>query len=815
MNAMKDYDDIISCEIPDEIPLLPLTSASVFPYAVVSIQVRLERSLRLMEENATENDIIGTVITKKGITIVDSMEDIHEIGVAARIVSKVKIPNNTYQLVIQGLRRIKINRFVQRDPYLIAHVHCFPKEENDDRVLKENKQERALSLFQQLTEYDNRYAPEMVHIMSSNSEDYGRFADLMSSYLHWGLGQKQYLVSAVDQNERYDRLISLLKAEVQRLKVAVDVEQQVKVDVDRTQREYYLRQQLEAIKKALGEDETGDQYIQEITRRLKEKDLPEEARKVAERELERLSSISPMSPEYNVIRTYLDWIAELPWNESTEDKIDIKAARQVLEEDHYGLEKVKERILEFLATRHRRESPRGPILCLAGPPGVGKTSLGQSIARALGRKFERISVGGMRDEAEIRGHRRTYIGAMPGKIIQEIRNAGVNNPLFMIDEIDKMGSDFRGDPSSAMLEVLDPEQNNTFQDHYLDIPFDLSKVFFITTANILELIPRPLRDRMEVIEISGYTPREKVEIAKRYLVQRQMEATGLREGEFEVTDDALMAIIGGYTYEAGVRNLERQISSLCRKSVVMILEDTIKKVKVTEENLHEFLGPPKIIQDVANRQPEVGIVTGLAWTPYGGDLLFIESIKMHGSGKVRVTGRLGEVMGESVQAAYSFVRSRAPEMGIEDEAFTNYDVHIHFPEGAIPKDGPSAGVAVTIALISLFTGQPVNHLVAMTGEVTLQGKVLPIGGLKEKTLAAFRGGIKKVLYPDQNQKDLSEIPEEVRNGLEMIPIKTVGEALEHSVSKIVLPTGEVVEAIENMSHAQRRSAQQRTGEPEE
>ncbi len=805
---MRDYEDIISCEVPEEIPLLPLTSASVFPYAVVSLQVRLERSLRLMENGTNENDIIGTVITRKGITLVNSMEDVHEIGVAARIVSKVKIPNNTYQLVIQGLRRIKIDRLIQTDPFIVAHVDCYPKEENDEQVLKENKQERALSLFQQLTEYDNRYAPEMVHIMKSNSEDFGRFADLMASYLHFGLGQKQYLVAATDQSERYDRLIALLKAEVQRLKVAVDVERQVKVDVDRTQREYYLRQQLEAIKKALGEDETGDLQVQELRKKLEEKDLPEEARKAADRELERLSSISPMSPEYNVIRTYLDWIVELPWSESTEDKIDIKEARKVLEEDHYGLEKVKERILEFLATRHRTSNPHGPILCFAGPPGVGKTSLGHSIARALGRKFERISVGGMRDEAEIRGHRRTYIGAMPGKIIQEIRNAGVNNPLFMIDEIDKMGSDFRGDPSSAMLEVLDPEQNNSFRDLYLDLPYDLSKVFFITTANLLQTIPQPLRDRMEVIEISGYTPHEKVEIAKRYLVKRQMEATGLREAEFTITDDALMAIIEGYTYEAGVRNLEREISSLCRKSVVRILEEGAKKVEVTKDNLHDFLGPVKIIPDVANREPEVGIVTGLAWTPFGGDLLFIEAIKMRGSGKVQVTGQLGDVMEESVEAAYSFVRSRAPEMGIDEEMFRNYDIHVHFPEGAIPKDGPSAGVAVTVAFISLFTGQPVNHLVAMTGEITLQGKVLPIGGLKEKTLAAFRGGIKKVLFPEANQKDLSEIPEEVRNGLEMIPIKTIADALEHSLSKIVLPTGEVVEAIENMSHNQRREEQE-------
>lgn len=795
---MKDLPDLIKCEIPDELPLLPLISAAVFPSAVVSLQVRIERSLALMELEAEESQIIATAITKKGITVADKLADIHETGVAVRIISKVKIPNNTYQLVIQGLRRIKLTRLTQLDPFMRAQVECYPHDPVEATTEIRTKQEQALGLFHSLTMLDNRYPREITQVMQVNAEDAGRFADLLSSYLALGLGEKQYLVSAVDLAERYDRLIKLMTAELQRLQVAMEVEGQVKVDVDKTQREYYLRQQMAAIRKALGEDGDTDTQVMELRKKLDTAGLPEPVRKTADRELSRLREVNAMSPEYNVIHTYLDWIAELPWSKSSTDNLDIKAARAVLEEDHYGLEKIKERILEFLATRHRRENPHGPILCFAGPPGVGKTSLGRSIARALGRKFVRISVGGMRDEAEIRGHRRTYIGALPGKIVQEMRNCGVNNPLFMIDEIDKMGSDFRGDPSSAMLEVLDPEQNDTFRDLYLDMPFDLSKVFFITTANILELIPPPLRDRMEVIEISGYTLMEKVEIAKRYLIKRQMDAAGLREGEFKVTDAALKAIITGYTYEAGVRNLERNIGNLCRKSVVKILEGTAKSITVDAADIETYLGPMRIIQDVANRQPEVGVVTGLAWTPVGGDILFIETIRMKGHGKVMVTGQLGEVMQESVEAAFSYVRSRAGDLGIEPEMFDATDVHIHFPEGAIPKDGPSAGVAVTVALISLFSDQPVYHTVAMTGEVSLQGKVLPIGGLKEKTLAAYRAGIKKVLFPIGNMKDLVEIPHEVAAGLEFVPIETIDDALEHSLARIVLPTSDAVAAIENM-----------------
>lgn len=796
---MKEYHEILLCDIPKELPLLPLTSTAVFPHAVVSLQVRLAKSLKLLEEKGVENQIIATAITKKGITLVDSIDDIHRIGVAVRLISKVKLPNNTVQLVLQGIRRIEVERLLKLDPYIEAHVECLPEPQGVDDAALAVKLASALALFEQLSEFDNRYPPEMVQIMKVNSEDYGRFVDLLASYLNFGLGEKQYLVAAVDLSERYDRLIRLMTAELQKLQVSAEVVRQVQVDVDKSQRQFYLRQQLDAIKKALGEDESGGAELEEVRKKLVGSELPEGVRTAANREFERLGNMSPMSAEYNVIRSYLDWVIDLPWLISSSDNLNIKEARDILEADHYGLEKVKERILEFLATRHRKENPHGPILCFAGPPGVGKTSLGRSIARALGRKFVRISVGGMRDEAEIRGHRRTYVGALPGKIIQEIRNCGVNNPLFMIDEIDKMGSDFRGDPSSAMLEVLDPEQNFSFRDLYLDLPFDLSKVFFIATANMLDMIPSPLRDRMEVIEISGYTPMEKVKIAQKYLIARQIEATGLKEGEIQFTEDALKKIVSSYTYEAGVRNLERNISSICRKVIVRILDGRNKKVKVDGAKVEELLGPAMIIEEVANRTPEVGMVTGLAWTPAGGDLLFIETTKMKGSGKVMVTGQLGSVMEESVEAAYSYVRSKADVLGIDPEAFETVDVHIHFPEGAIPKDGPSAGVAVTVALISLFTGLPVFPDIAMTGEVTLKGRVLPIGGLKEKSLAAFRGGIKRVAFPEGNIKDLVEIPKEVIAGLEFIPIKTVEDVLQYALGHIIVPSSDVIEEIQHLT----------------
>jgi ATP-dependent Lon protease len=794
---MREYQEIDQCEVPESLPLLPLTSAAVFPHAVVSLQIRSAKSLAMLEIEGAENQLVAAAVTQKKVQEPKTLEDMHTVGVASRVISRVRIPNNTIQLVIQGITRIRLERMEQTAPYMRVRVQCFPILPVPDRKQTAEQIGKAVSLFEQLVDLDSRYPPEMVQVMKANSDIPGRFADLLSSYLNFSLGEKQYLVAAVEPDERLDRLIRLITAEIHRLQVAKEIESQVKVDLSKSQRDYYLRQQMLTIRKALGEDEDGDSEVQALRQKIDEVDLPEEAKTAAEHELSRLEHISQASAEYHVIRTYLDWITELPWKKSTEDNLDIKSARETLDADHYGLQQVKERILEFLATRQRQEQPHGPILCLAGPPGVGKTSLGRSIARTLGRRFIRISVGGMRDEAEIRGHRRTYVGALPGKVIQEIRNCGYNNPLFMIDEIDKMGSDFRGDPSSAMLEVLDPEQNFSFHDYYLDIPFDLRSVFFIATANMLETIPPPLRDRMEVIEISGYTMMEKVMIAQRYLIDRQMEATGLREGEIEISEEALKKIISGYTYEAGVRNLERNIASLCRKSLSRILEGRAKSVAIDEEAVESFLGPPKRQPEVAGREPEVGVVTGLAWTPAGGDLLFIETIKMKGSGKVMVTGQLGDVMSESVEAAYSYVRSKAQELGLEGDVFENQDVHIHFPEGAIPKDGPSAGVAVTIALISLFTEQPVYPDVAITGEVTLQGKVLPVGGIKEKSLAAYRAGIKRVAIPRANLKDLNDIPDEVRQALTFIPLDTVDDALEHALGRIILPSGDVIGTFEN------------------
>jgi ATP-dependent Lon protease len=622
----------------------------------------------------------------------------------------------------------------------------------------------------------------------------------ISQFLPLDNEERYALMETASLKERSLMFIDYFLRTTESLQLQIEMAERFSEKANKNYREAALREQLRIIQEELKEGKAdSSKKDKEYRSRIESAKMPEGIEAVAFDELEKLESQSPSSPEYNVIRNYLDLIVDLPWQLGDEKPINISEARRILNEQHYGLEKVKDRIIQHLAVMHLKKDKKGMILLLVGPPGTGKTSLGKSIANALDRKYVRLSLGGIRDEAEIRGHRRTYVGALPGKIIQELRNCGSNNPLFMIDEIDKMGSDFRGDPSSAMLEVLDPEQNFSFRDLYLDLPFDLSKVFFIATANMLEMIPPPLRDRMEVIEISGYTPMEKVKIAQKYLIARQIDATGLKEEEIQFTEGAIMKIVTGYTYEAGVRNLERNISSICRKVMVRILDGRNKKIKVDEAKVEELLGPVMIIQDVANRTPEVGMVTGLAWTPAGGDLLFIETTKMRGTGKVMVTGQLGSVMEESVEAAYSYVRSKADVLGINPEVFETVDVHIHFPEGAIPKDGPSAGVAVTVALISLFTGLPVFPDLAMTGEVTLKGRVLPIGGLKEKSLAAFRGGIKRVAFPEANIKDLVEIPKEVKAGLEFIPIKTVDDVLQHALGHIIVPSSDVIDEIQHLT----------------
>jgi ATP-dependent Lon protease len=625
------------------------------------------------------------------------------------------------------------------------------------------------------------YLPDELQVVVMNIKDPGKVTDLIASNLNISLEEKQDLLSTLDVRARLEKLSTILNREIELLELGHKIQSQVQSELNKNQKEFYLRQQLKAIQKELGEGDGKSAEVEELRRRVEEAKMPPEALKAAEHELERLRMIPPESAEHTVVRTYLEWLVSLPWSVSTEDNLDLHHARQVLDEDHFDLEKIKDRILEYLAVRQLRKDPKSPILCFVGPPGVGKTSLGKSIARAMGRKFVRLSLGGIRDEAEIRGHRRTYIGALPGRIIQNIKNAGSNNPLFMLDEIDKLGMDFRGDPASALLEVLDPEQNNSFQDHYLDVPFDLQRVMFVTTANVLDPIPPALRDRMEVIELAGYTEEEKLEIARRHLIPKQLRENGLQEENLRFEDDALVHIIRAHTREAGLRNLEREIGRVCRKVARGITEGRTEPVVCTVEKVREYLGPDKFFSEVAERTEEPGVAVGLAWTPNGGDILFVESTRMAGKKNLTLTGHLGEVMKESAQAALSYVRSRASRLGIAPDFFENTDVHIHVPHGAIPKDGPSAGVTIVTSLASLLTGRHVRPNVAMTGEITLRGKVEPVGGIKEKVLAAKRAGIETVILPRRNEKDLEDVPEPVRRAMRFVFVDTVDEVLEHAL----------------------------------
>jgi ATP-dependent Lon protease len=614
-----------------------------------------------------------------------------------------------------------------------------------------------------------------------NIKDPGKVSDLVASNLNISLEEKQDLLNTPEVKSRLEKLSAILNREIELLEIGHKIQSQVQSELNKNQKEFYLRQQMKAIQKELGDSDPRSSEIEELRRRIEEAGMPEEPKKAADNELERLRIIPAESAEHTVVRTYLEWLANLPWSKSTEDNLDIPHARGVLDEDHYDLEKIKDRILEYLAVRQLKKDPKGPILCFVGPPGTGKTSLGRSIARAIGRKFQRISLGGVRDEAEIRGHRRTYIGALPGRMIQAIRNAGSNNPLFMLDEIDKLGMDFRGDPASALLEVLDPEQNSTFVDHYLDVPFDLSKIMFITTANYLEPVPPALRDRMEVIELAGYTEEEKLEIARRHLIKKQRTENGLTESDIEFADEGIQEIIRSYTREAGLRNLEREIGRVCRKVARRITEGNRELVVINREAVRGFLGPERFFSEVAERLGEPGVATGLAWTPNGGEILFIESTRMAGKKGLTLTGHLGEVMKESAQAALSYIRTRAERFGIPGDFFDNSDLHVHVPAGAIPKDGPSAGVAMAVSLISLLTGRPVRHDVAMTGEITLRGRVLPVGGVKEKVLGAKRAGIKLVILPMRNEKDLEELADEVRKEMRFVFVETIDDVVRHAL----------------------------------
>jgi len=758
------------------LPILPLKETVVFPDSMTPLAIGQERSVRLVDKAVAEDRPIALVTSRRPEGEETTTEDIYGVGTSALIHKMMRVPDGTLRVLVQGLERIGLERLVQSDPYLVGEFTSLPD------VIGREKETEALArnveaLFTRIIGLVP-YLPDELQLAAANAENPSGLANLIAGVMRLKPEEKQELLEEANVETRLRKLTVILNRELEVFELGTKIQSQVQSEMEHSQREYFLRQQLKAIQEELGEGDEQQAEIAELRGQIEQAKLPEEADKAARRELDRLAKLPPAAAEYGVIRTYLEWILSLPWTKTTNDDLDLERARQILDEDHYDLEKVKERIVEQLAVSKLKQDLSGPILCFVGPPGVGKTSLGQSIARTLGRKFVRISVGGIRDEAEVRGHRRTYIGAMPGTIIRALRDAESKNPVFMIDEIDKMGADWRGDPSSAMLEVLDPAQNSSFRDHYLDLPFDLSQVLFICTANMLEPIPPPLLDRMEVIRLSGYTEDEKLGIAKRYLVPKQLEAHGLTADQVTFTDNALRLVIEEYTREAGVRNLDREIATLCRKAASEIAGGKRKKARVDERRVRAWLGRRRFPGEVMKRTSEPGVATGLAVTPVGGDVLFIEASAMPGEGRLIVTGQLGEVMRESAQAALSWVRGHASDLGLDSDWFEGKDVHIHVPAGAVPKDGPSAGIAMATALASLALGRPVSEDVAMTGEITLTGQVLPIGGLREKVLAAQRAGISTVVLPKENEGDLDDLPKEVRKTMRFVPADSIDEVIE-------------------------------------
>jgi ATP-dependent Lon protease len=765
MSENKPSVEYTADNLPALLPILPLFDAALFPKMVLPLVVMEKDSLKLVDEAMAKDRIIGLVVSKKQENVRATPDsDLAQVGCSALILKMAKSDDDKAQMLVQGLSRFKIKKFLNGKAYLKAEVEHF------EDIEQQNDQTEALMAnivkqFVRIVELSPGLPREITQMAGSIKEP-GTLADMIASTINSSPEEKQKVLETQDTAARLKLVTKLVNHQLSILELGNKIQSQVKGDMDKRQREYYLRQQLKAIKEELGETDEGSVEIDEYRTKIHESGLPEEAVKEAERELGRLSKMHPSSAEYTVASTYLDWLTGLPWSESTTDNLDIKKARKVLDDDHFGLEKPKRRIVEYLAVRKLKPDSKGPILCLSGPPGTGKTSLGASIARALGRKFHRISLGGVRDEAEIRGHRRTYVGALPGRIIQGLRRAGSNNPVFMMDEIDKVGSDFRGDPSSALLEVLDPEQNFSFSDHYLDVAFDLSKVMFICTANILDTIPAALRDRMEVIQLLGYTEDEKVKIAQRYLVPRQRKENGISARQITFTSGAIRKIISGYTREAGLRNLEREIATICRGVATKIAEETIKKAAIKLEEVAEYLGPFKFTSEAKARMTTPGVAMGLAWTPVGGELLFIEATSMKGGKGLTLTGQLGDVMKESASAALSFIRSHAKQLNIAEDFFSKHDIHIHVPAGAIPKDGPSAGVTMLTALVSMLTNKTIRKDLAMTGEITLRGQVLPVGGIKDKMLAAHRAGIKMIIMPRQNEKDLVDLPEKVRKDID-------------------------------------------------
>ena len=770
-------------EIPRGVtyPILPLRDIVVFPHMIVPLFVGRDKSVKALEDVMKDDKQILLVTQKNASQDDPTPSDIYTVGTIGTVLQLLKLPDGTVKVLVEGGQRARIRRFTDNPNFFQVYADLLDEVEEDEQEL-EALGRAVISQFEQYIKL-NKKIPAEVLISINQIEEPAKLADTVVQHLTLKIADKQQLLETESTLERLERVYAFMEGEISVLQVEKRVRNRVKRQMEKTQREYYLNEQLKAIQKELGETEDGRDELSEIEQKVRATKLSKEAKEKAEGEIKKLRSMSPMSAEATVVRNYLDWLLNIPWKKPTKTKKDLKAAHKILDDDHYGLDKVKERILEYLAVQNRKDKVKGPILCLIGPPGVGKTSLGKSVARATGRNFVRMSLGGVRDEAEIRGHRRTYIGSMPGKIVQGMKKAKSSNPLFLLDEIDKLGADWRGDPSSALLEVLDPEQNNTFADHYLEVDYDLSDVMFLTTANTLRM-PQPLLDRMETIRIPGYTEDEKVQIALRYLIPKQIELNGLKKNEWSIKKDALRDLIRYYTREAGVRNLERELAGLLRKAIKEILlgETGKKSIEVTPKNLGDYSGVRKFRYGELEEKDLVGVVTGLAWTEFGGELLTIESVSVPGKGRITKTGKLGDVMQESVQAAESYVKSRAPSFGIEPPVFSKTDIHVHVPEGATPKDGPSAGVAMATSIVSVLTGIPVRRDLAMTGEITLRGRVLPVGGLKEKLLAALRGGIKKVLIPDDNVKDLAEIPDNVKEDLEIVAVTTVDDVLEHALS---------------------------------
>ncbi|MSP16806.1 MAG: endopeptidase La [Myxococcales bacterium] len=771
-------------EVPDTLSILPLRNSVLFPGSIIPIDVGRRKSVRLIEEAiARERPVIGILTQKDARTEDPTDADLYSVGCAARILKVIKLAKDNFSVILQGVARIQVSGFSQHDPFIIANAKTLSDATGSDTELDalvmnlKDIAKRVIKLMPEL--------PKEAGSLVDNVSEPGPLADLITSHLELQVEEKQDVLETIDLKERIRKVLQFLSRQLEVLKVREKINTQVQEEMGRNQREYVLRQQLKAIKEELGELDDGGGDLDDFKEKIAQAKMPADTEKVALKQFDRLKIMQPSSAEYTVTRTYLEWLVELPWSVSTEDKIDIQLVRDVLNEDHYDLDKVKKRIVEYMAVRKLKNDKKGPILCLVGPPGVGKTSLGRSVARAIGRKFVRISLGGVRDEAEIRGHRRTYVGSLPGRILQGLKKAGTNNPVFVLDELDKLGHDFRGDPSSALLEVLDPEQNNSFSDHYLEVPFDLSSTMFIATANQLDTIPAALRDRLEIIELPGYTREDKRNISKQFLIPKMLGEHGISGEQLQITDEAVEEVVDSYTREAGVRNLERELGAICRGVAVKVAEVGVTdKVVVGPTAVADFLGPQKYQSETAERTSESGVATGLAWTPVGGEILFIEATKMPGKGSLVMTGQLGDVMKESAQAAMSFVRTRSKWLGLEDNFLEKLDIHVHVPAGGIPKDGPSAGVTMFVALSSLLTGKRVRADVAMTGEITLRGSVLPVGGIKEKLLAAHRAGVKRVIIPERNVKDLVDVPEQARRELEIVAVKRMDELLSLTLTEM-------------------------------